>query len=118
MTDTPSFISGDKMVILEPHTRIFNGLPYRGGVQGSFTNNGQGMKKFPGQLELFAAKDKIDFSKPYNGTIFRFPLRTEAQAEVSELSKSAYPAEKVRGVLFFVSHGVLAGSLSHHTDFG
>ncbi|KAG0310151.1 hypothetical protein BG000_007164, partial [Podila horticola] len=81
MTDTPSFISGDKMVILEPHMRIFNGLPYRGGVQGSFTDKGQGMRIFPGQLEVFAAKDEIDFAKPYDGTIFRFPLRTEAQAE-------------------------------------
>ncbi|KAF8921628.1 hypothetical protein BGZ52_011589, partial [Haplosporangium bisporale] len=94
MTDTPSFISGDKMVILEPHMRIFNGIPYRGGVVGSFTNQGQEMRDFSGQLELFAAKEKIDFSRPYNGTIFRFPLRTQAQARVSELSKSAYPAEK------------------------
>ncbi|KAG0025279.1 hypothetical protein BGZ81_007291, partial [Podila clonocystis] len=98
MTDTPSFISGDKMVILEPHMRIFNGLPYRGGVQGNFTDRGV-MEKFPGQLEVFAAKEDIDFSKPYDGTIFRFPLRTEAQAEVSELSKNAYPAEMVRDML-------------------
>ncbi|KAG0334384.1 hypothetical protein BG000_008387, partial [Podila horticola] len=100
MTDTPSFISGDKMVIIEPHARIFKIPPIRGGVQGSFTVGGVGMKMFSGQLELFAAKEDIDFSKPYDdGTIFRFPLRTEAQAEVSELSKSAYPAEKVRDML-------------------
>jgi len=95
MTDTPSFISGDKLVILEPHMRIFNGHPFRGGVQGSFTGGGQGSKKFPGQLKLFAIKEEIDFTKPYNGTIFRFPLRTREQAKTSELSKSAYPAEKV-----------------------
>jgi len=114
MTDTPSFISGDKIVIVEPHMRIFNGIPFRGGVQGSFTKQGQGMKQFPGQLELFACKEKINFSKPYNGTIFRFPLRTQAQAKVSELSKSAYPVEKVIAVSF--SYIVLAISLSRHTD--
>ncbi|KAG0339354.1 hypothetical protein BG004_006859 [Podila humilis] len=102
MTDTPSFISGDKMVILEPHMRIFNGLPFRGGVQGSFTENG--LEKFPGQLELFAAKDDIDFSRPYNGTIFRFPLRTEEQATISELSTAPYPAEKVREMLEGLQH--------------
>ncbi|KAG0017043.1 hypothetical protein BGZ82_000872, partial [Podila clonocystis] len=94
MTDTPSFISGDKIVIIEPHARIFNSHPFRGGIQGSFTDRGVGMEMFPGQLEAFAAKENIDFSNPYDGTIFRFPLRTEAQAEMSELSKSAYPAEK------------------------
>ncbi|GJJ74593.1 sacsin [Entomortierella parvispora] len=99
MTDTPSFISGDQLVIVEPHMRIFDGIPFHGGVQGSFTDNGQGLKDFPGQLELFAIKEKIDFSKPYNGTIFRFPLRTREQAQVSELSKSAYPPEKVREML-------------------
>ncbi|KAF9209298.1 hypothetical protein BGZ59_010179 [Podila verticillata] len=99
MTDTPSFISGDKMVILEPHMRIFRDLLYPGRIQESFTHQGKGMREFPGQLELFAAKEVIDFSQPYNGTIFRFPLRTEAQAEVSELSKSAYPTEMVRDML-------------------
>ncbi|KAF9371105.1 hypothetical protein CPC16_003252, partial [Podila verticillata] len=91
MTDIPSFISGDQMTILEPHERVLGG-----GVRGSFINKDRDCS---GQLEPFAAKEKIDFSKPYDGTIFRFPLRTQAQAEVSELSNSAYPAEKVRDML-------------------
>lgn len=96
MTDTPSFISGDQMAILEPHERVLGG-----GVRGNFTDKDKDARDFSGQLEPFAAKEKIDFSKPYNGTIFRFPLRTDAQAEVSDLSNSAYPAEKVRPVFFF-----------------
>ncbi|KAF9198469.1 hypothetical protein BGZ59_004606, partial [Podila verticillata] len=91
MTDIPSFISGDQMTILEPHERVLGG-----GVRGSFINKDRDCS---GQLEPFAAKEKIDFSKPYDGTIFHFPLRTQAQAEVSELSNSAYPAEKVRDML-------------------
>lgn len=98
MTDTPSFISGDQITILEPHDRILNG-----GERGTFTDKDKDARDYSGVLDLFAAREKIDFSKRYEGTIFRFPLRTDAQAEVSDLSKSAYPAEKVRAVLFFFS---------------
>lgn len=95
MTDAPSFISGHHLVIIEPHMRIFSGHPCRGGVQGNFTNDNKGLRVFPGQLEPFAVKEPIDFSKPYNGTIFRFPLRTDDQAKVSELSSTVYPVKRV-----------------------
>ncbi|KAG0047760.1 hypothetical protein BGZ83_007240 [Gryganskiella cystojenkinii] len=102
MTDCPSFLSHDQLVILEPHAKIFNGdaSGLRGGARGDFVTNGRGLERFPDQIKPFAALDNdLDLSKPYNGTIFRFPLRTEAQAKTSELSKAACSIEKARDML-------------------
>ncbi|KAF9980129.1 hypothetical protein BGZ75_008779 [Mortierella antarctica] len=97
LTDCPSFISGEQFMVIEPHERIFNGAHSEfteGAVKGNYVEEGQGLEHFPDQLKPFAVVEDIDFSKPYPGTVFRFPLRTKAQAETSRLSPYAYPAEK------------------------
>jgi hypothetical protein len=101
MTDCPSFISGDQFMVVEPHERIFNGenSPFtEGAVRGSFVEENAGLSYFPDQLKTFSVLEDIDFTKPYPGTIFRFPLRTNEQAQISMLSKNAYPSEMVRFV--------------------
>ncbi|KAF9119754.1 hypothetical protein BGW39_011952 [Mortierella sp. 14UC] len=95
LTDCPSFISGDQLLIIEPHERIFN----ENAVKGSFVEGSRGIKEFPDQLKMFSALEDIDFSKPYPGTIFRFPLRTKEQAETSKISKYAYTPAKVLEML-------------------
>ncbi|KAF9939972.1 hypothetical protein BGZ70_006381, partial [Mortierella alpina] len=84
-------------MVIEPHERIFNGVRSEfteGAVKGNYVEGSQGLEHFPDQLKTFAVVEDIDFSRPYPGTIFRFPLRTKAQAEISKLSPYAYPAEK------------------------
>jgi len=86
-------------MVIEPHERIFNGkrsLYPDGAVRGTFVDDREGLELFPDQLKSFAVLEDIDFSVPYPGTIFRFPLRTKDQAKTSKLSKNAYPAEQVR----------------------
>ncbi|GJJ71850.1 sacsin [Entomortierella parvispora] len=98
MTDCPSFLSQDQLVILEPHAKIFNGrkTKFRGGVKGNFVSNRRGLERYADQIKPFAAlDDDLDLSEPYDGTIFRFPLRTKA----SDISKSAYSAEQARDML-------------------
>jgi hypothetical protein len=99
LTDCPSFITGDQLMVIEPHERIFNGVKSEfreGAVRGNFVKGNQGINKFPDQLRTFSVLEDIDFSKPYPGTVFRFPLRTEEQAKTSDISKYAYTPHKVK----------------------
>jgi len=85
-------------MMIEPHERIFNGVKtecVEGVAHGDFVEDGAGLQEFPDLLKTFAVIEDIDFSKPYPGTIFRFPLRTVDQAKDSKLSPKAYSAEKV-----------------------
>jgi len=105
MTDCPSFITADQLVIIEPHERVFNGINsdyIEGTAHGDFVEDEFGLQNFPDQLRTFCVLENIDFSKPYPGTIFRFPLRTEDQAKTSRLSGNAYPADKVRRPLGYL----------------
>ncbi|KAK5805609.1 hypothetical protein F5H01DRAFT_397308 [Linnemannia elongata] len=102
LTDCPSFISGDQLMIIEPHERIFNGERFHlseGAVRGSFLNPSQGLHEYPDQLKTFSVLEDIDFSKPYKGTIFRFPLRTPEQAKTSSLTKYPRTPEEVLEML-------------------
>ncbi|KAF9099496.1 hypothetical protein BGX27_000604 [Mortierella sp. AM989] len=114
MTDCPSFISGDQFMVIEPHERIFNGINssfVEGAVRGSFTEGRAGLEVFPDQLRTFSVLEEIDYAKPYQGTIFRFPLRTDRQALTSKLSKNAYPAEKVLDMLLKLKNEALKAML-------
>ncbi|KAG0369122.1 hypothetical protein BGX24_002544 [Mortierella sp. AD032] len=102
LTDCPSFISGDQFMVIEPHERIFNGERSKfneGAVRGSFVEGNQGLQDFPDQLKAFSVLEDIDFSKPYNGTIFRFSLRTPEQAKASSLTKYPRTAQEVLDML-------------------
>ena len=88
-------------MVIEPHERIFNGVrsEFReGAVKGNYVEGCQGLELFPDQLKTFSVVEDIDFSKSYPGTVFRFPLRTKAQAETSKLSQYAYPTDKAGGL--------------------
>ncbi|CAO3564928.1 unnamed protein product [Mortierella alpina] len=114
LTDCPSFISGEQFMVIEPHERIFNGIRSEfkeGAVKGNYVEGCEGLELFPDQLKPFAVVEDIDFSKPYPGTVFRFPLRTKAQAETSKLSPYAYPAEKVLEMLLKLKQEALKGLL-------
>ncbi|KAG0368972.1 hypothetical protein BGX24_002601, partial [Mortierella sp. AD032] len=102
LTDCPSFISGDQFMVIEPHERIFNGERSQfteGAVRGSFLEDSQGMKEFPDQLKTFSVLEDIDFTVPYNGTIFRLPLRTPMQAVDNKLSRYPRTEQEVLGML-------------------
>ncbi|KAF9900752.1 hypothetical protein EC991_006925 [Linnemannia zychae] len=102
LTDCPSFISGDQLMVIEPHERIFDGKRSKyseGAVRGNFVKGEQGLKIFPDQLRAFSVLEDIDFTKPYNGTIFRLPLRTPKQAESSVLTKYSHTPQEVLDML-------------------
>jgi hypothetical protein len=83
ITDSPSFITGKKYVILDPHERCFNG-----GIQFDFVDQ----KLAEGYPDQFAPFRKILrdipcdelFKVPFKGTIFRYPLRDSAESDISD----------------------------------
>jgi len=85
ITDSPSFITGDKYVILDPHEWYFNG-----GVQFDFVEDNLN-QEFPDQFAPF----RIPCDKSFKGTIFRYPLRTEEDSIDSEISKKIYKPDEI-----------------------
>ena len=111
LTDTPSFVSGEYLVIFDPHclyapgaTATQPGLKIRchgNSLAGTFKD----------QFEPFRYFD-CDFQDPYQGTLFRFPLRTPSLARKSEISSRHYGITEVEANL-----DQLIGQLSHYLLF-
>ena len=102
LTDVPSFVSGQNMVILDPHTKYLNkALPGKSPglrINLKTMKNKRLMKKMHSQFKPFQNVLGCDlFQKdPYfKGTLFRLPLRTQQQAAVSEIKNTSYSREEV-----------------------
>jgi hypothetical protein len=85
ITDSPSFITGDKYVILDPHEWYFNG-----GVEFDFVDENL-FDEYPNQFAPF----RIPCNNPFEGTIFRYPLRTDDDAKDSDISKKIYKPDEI-----------------------
>lgn len=93
VTDTPGFVTGSKFVEFDPHaTHLPNVDPGNPGKAFDFVKNraarheAQGVPALLAPFDAFGAADAALRGKPYAGTLFRFPLRTAAQAKTSRLS--------------------------------
>ena len=90
LTDVPSFVSDKYWVVLDPQRKYFPGLA------SPLTQPGmrvepmkEDAEKVSDQFSTFSANvvknlTKSPLDSPVNGTMFRFPLRTEKQAATSE----------------------------------
>src|SRR3954463_10377546 len=74
ITDSPSFITDDKYIILDPHEWCFDG-----GVQFDFVKQ-KLAEEYPDQFAPF----RISCDKPFKGTIFRYPLRNSTESDISD----------------------------------
>ncbi|RGB37961.1 hypothetical protein C1646_693362, partial [Rhizophagus diaphanus] len=88
ITDSPSFITGSKYVILDPHERHFNG-----GIQFDFVRQ-ELAEDFPDQFAPFSKILQCNkpFKEPFKGTIFRYPLRDSTD---SDISNKVYKPEEI-----------------------
>ncbi|CAB5179889.1 unnamed protein product [Rhizophagus irregularis] len=90
ITDSPSFITGDKYVILDPHEWY-----YKGGKKFNFVADNLA-KRYPGQFAPFIIPSEESssnpFKTPFNGTIFRYPLRDNDE---SDISKKIYKPQEI-----------------------
>jgi len=83
ITDSPQFITDRHFVVLDPHKRFF-----QGGVKCDFVTDRMSTR-YPDQLKPFQI-DGIDLNMAHEGTLFRYPLRTREDAQISEISNKVY----------------------------
>ena len=102
LTDVPMFVSGTKIVMFDPQASYVPGInPANPGkmVDCSKENGRTLVQSLPqvfDPLKVFGCKLQ---GEDFNGTIFRFALRTDEQAEVSRLSRQSHPIEKIKALL-------------------
>ena len=106
LTDVPMFVSKNYFVILDPNTShlgtaINNRKP---GMKIDLNKDVRKLQTFRNQFKPFngifgcdLSLDRDDYS--YNGTLFRFPLRTREQAAVSEIRDKCYDDQEMRKLL-------------------
>ncbi|KAG7165000.1 Sacsin-like 1, partial [Homarus americanus] len=104
LTDTPSLVSGSNYVIFDPHqTYLEDGNNQKHGLRFDFSGekNSLMLQKLHGQFkpfnEVFGCN--IKQTRNFNGTLFRFPLRTLAQAGSSEISSVSYQHKEMKELL-------------------
>ena len=105
LTDVPQFVSDEYYCILDPHEKFLNG---RRGVQFPLTNcDDDGVflaDLIKGHLEPFESLasfslEKVKNGTPFEGTIFRLPLRTAEQIMWSKISDKEYTVQSARELI-------------------
>ena len=106
LTDVPSFISGKYIVLFDPHIKYLNkALP--GNSPGLKINlqtmkNRKLIKRMQNQFKPFQGVFGCDLlqREPYfEGTLFRFPLRTKQQAVNSDIRNTSYTKDEMINLL-------------------
>ena len=86
LTDLPSFVTRDKLVLFDPQgVYVPNPNANNPGKIIDFVQHPQVVEQFPDQFEPYRCFG-CDFTESYDGTLFRLPLRTKTQAQSSKLS--------------------------------
>jgi sacsin len=91
-TDLPSFVSSKYLVMLDPQAAFLpNVNPSNPGKMVDWITDSSVLEKFRDQFIPYEGHSGLNFDnqKPFDGTLFRLPLRTTKQAETSMLSKRA-----------------------------
>ena len=106
ITDVPSFISRNYLVILDPHTyHLGRGIKdrTRPGIRIDMNKNKTLLQKLPDQFQpydgVFDCEINAQKEAGYEGTLFRFPLRTRQQAVRSEISGLHYDRREMEILL-------------------
>lgn len=98
LTDVPSFVSRGNVVFFDPHTKYLGRVLTNKGKPGIRLNLDTHRHKIQHVTDQFKPYNGVfgcDFGrdsamKSYEGTLFRFPLRTAEQARTSEISSQHY----------------------------
>ena len=107
LTDVPMFVSKNFLAIFDPHTSFLGKVirnERRPGIKINLNKNVKRLKKFKNQFKPFNGIFGCDLhldkqNNSFDGTLFRFPLRTRDQASASEIKKLWYNPEEMRELL-------------------
>ena len=113
LTDVPMFISRNSFVIFDPHTSYLGKALKNKTTPGMKINVNKDvtrLRKFKNQFKPFNGIFGCDLDlqkedNSFNGTLFRFPLRTSEQALKSEIKKLAYDDSQMRELLLTLIKG-------------
>ena len=112
LTDVPSFISRERLVVFDPNTHHLQ----RPGIRINLAKNPNSLTRYSDQFQLYNGvfgcnieKAKVSWvqwlqiqsycSFEYDATLFRFPFRTAAQARTSDISKTAYGKDRIQEII-------------------
>ena len=107
LTDVPMFVSRNHFVIFDPNT-FYLGKVIRNkakpGMKINLNKNAKKLRKFRNQFKPFNGIFGCDLrlekeDNSFNGTLFRFPLRTKEQAMKSEIRQSEYDFKQMKELL-------------------
>ena len=106
LTDVPSFLSGDNLVIFDPHTDFLGEALESKDVPGiriPLSDNMNEFISFKHQFEIFNGifDARFDFQSGFpfsyfDGTLFRLPLRKQEMAEKSKIKAVEYSDSEMR----------------------
>ncbi|CAD5123853.1 DgyrCDS12159 [Dimorphilus gyrociliatus] len=106
LTDVPSCVSNDHLVIFDPHLKYLRKAVRdctKPGIKIAIKNSRALLKKLPHQFhtyqDIFGCKICSEKSHKFSGTLFRLPLRTKLQAAQSEISSKFYDENQMRVLL-------------------
>ena len=113
LTDVPSFISRQNIVIFDPHTtHLGKSIKNKSkpGIKIDMKKHRKKLKRLGNQFkpynDVFGCDLRPDAKQDsYNGTLFRFPLRTKTQAVKSEICQRHYDANEVKALLRMLVRG-------------
>ncbi|XP_021846367.2 uncharacterized protein [Spinacia oleracea] len=93
-TDIPSFVSGENIVMFDPHACNLPGIsPSHPGLRIKFVGR-RILEQFPDQFTPFLYFG-CDLQHQFPGTLFRFPLRTASTGPRSQIKQEGYAPEDV-----------------------
>eukprot|EP00878_Enallax_costatus_P015942 GHUV01016715.1.p1 GENE.GHUV01016715.1~~GHUV01016715.1.p1 ORF type:complete len:293 (+),score=81.32 GHUV01016715.1:362-1240(+) len=98
LTDVPSFVSGEHLVVFDPHCKHLPAISAANpGKKINFVTHdlNPSLRDQAAPYQLFGCHA----SQYFPGTLFRFPLRTQEQADSSTISKQVYKPDKIAGLL-------------------
>lgn len=94
LTDLPSFVSGKYIVLFDPQGAYLpNVSAANPGKRIDFVSS-SAITLYNDQLSPYCAFG-CDMKAPFQGTLFRFPLRTAEQASLSRLSRQVYTEDDI-----------------------
>lgn len=99
VTDFPSFISRQRLIFFDPHGAAIPGTSRQEpGREWQYAAAGW-LDNYPEFMQLYEVGGFPKGSSDFQGTLFRLPLRTSAQAQQSEIRKQPFTESNVRELL-------------------
>ena len=107
LTDVPSFLSGERLVVFDPNmnhiSKLIDEKMRDGGFMLSFADNIDVLSLYPDQFapyhQLFGCDMTGESAFHFEGTLFRLPFRTREQAQISGISKEPYTPDNVKNLI-------------------